>query len=218
MDIEWNSEIELLNLILSVFLALTTLLVGNNVDVPKLEEPFNTQPYVQPISSTLYPPLDLEWPTKPLAQLPKAHDKPRKDVGGSGLTLKFYDTSQVVPTWSIRNPLDNISYISQYFSRYHTGIDLPTPQGTPVKAVQEGVVLYVGWETGYGYTVVLEHFGGFKTRYAHASKLLVKKGQTVKEGETIMLSGNTGNSTGPHLHFEVIYNNQWLNPYRYLHL
>ena len=87
--------------------------------------------------------------------------------------------------------------------RHHNGIDIAIPEGTPVNAVAPGVVVYSGQRSGYGYTVLIEHDNGMITLYGHNSRLLVAQGQFVDDGTTIALSGNTGRSTGPHLHFEA---------------
>ena len=87
--------------------------------------------------------------------------------------------------------------------RHHNGIDIAVPDGTPVKAVANGTVLYSGLRSGYGWTVLVEHDNGMITLYAHNSRITAEAGQLVKRGETIALSGNTGRSTGPHVHFEA---------------
>lgn len=87
--------------------------------------------------------------------------------------------------------------------RHHNGIDIAVPEGTPVKAVADGSVIYSGLRSGYGWTVLLEHAGGMITLHGHNSRNLVELGQTVKKGETIALAGSTGRSTGPHVHFEA---------------
>ncbi|MFE0674369.1 transglycosylase family protein [Streptomyces sp. NPDC058867] len=86
---------------------------------------------------------------------------------------------------------------------YHTGVDFPVPTGTSVKAVAEGTVVSAGWEGSYGYEVVVRHTDGRYSQYAHLSAISVRSGQQVGAGRTIGRSGSTGNSTGPHLHFEV---------------
>ena len=99
---------------------------------------------------------------------------------------------------------------------YHRAIDWATPTGTPVYASCGGTVARAGWGSGYGYVVYINHEDGRQTRYAHLSKVLVSAGQTVKQGEKIALSGSTGVSTGPHLHFEMIINGVQVNPLNYL--
>ncbi len=88
-------------------------------------------------------------------------------------------------------------------SGYHTGVDFPVPTGTSVQAVAAGKVVTAGWGGAYGYQVVIRHEDGRYSQYAHLSALVVKAGQTVNAGQRIARSGSTGNSTGPHLHFEV---------------
>lgn len=87
--------------------------------------------------------------------------------------------------------------------RLHNGIDIAIPTGTPVKPVAPGVVVYSGARSGYGNTVVVEHDNGIITLYAHNSRILVAQGQPVTPESTLALSGSTGRSTGPHLHFEA---------------
>lgn len=87
--------------------------------------------------------------------------------------------------------------------RQHNGIDIAVPTGTPVAAVANGVVVYSGFRSGYGWTVLLEHDNGMVTLYGHNSANSVEQGQLVKRGETIALAGSTGRSTGPHVHFEA---------------
>lgn len=101
-------------------------------------------------------------------------------------------------------------------STYHKGIDWATPVGTAVCASSGGVVSRAGWGSGYGYVVMIDHPDGKQTRYGHLSKILVKSGQTVKQGQKIALSGNTGVSTGPHIHFEILVNGVQVNPLKYM--
>ncbi len=95
---------------------------------------------------------------------------------------------------------------------YHTGLDIAVIVGTEVHATADGVVLYAGNGGGYGLVVFIQHAGGFVTVYGHNSRLLVETGQTVKAGQTISLSGSTGYSTGPHVHYEVRYQGKIANP------
>ncbi|MCQ2606018.1 MAG: M23 family metallopeptidase [Bacteroidales bacterium] len=94
----------------------------------------------------------------------------------------------------------------------HSGLDLSAPEGSKIYATGNGIVKSAKYENGYGYTVVIYHGYQYHTRYAHCSKLLVKEGQKVKRGEIIALVGNTGLSTGPHLHYEVVKNGQKIDP------
>ena len=101
-------------------------------------------------------------------------------------------------------------------SSYHKGIDWATPVGTAVMASCTGTVAKAGWGSGYGYVVYINHADGRQTRYGHLSKVLVKQGQTVTQGQKIALSGNTGVSTGPHVHFEILIGGAQVNPFDYL--
>lgn len=101
-------------------------------------------------------------------------------------------------------------------STNHKGVDWGIPRGSSIVASSGGTVTKAGWGGGYGYVVYIKHPGGIETRYAHCSKVLVSAGQTVKQGQRIALSGNTGVSTGPHLHFEVRVNGNPVNPFSYI--
>lgn len=101
-------------------------------------------------------------------------------------------------------------------STNHKGIDWATPTGTPVYASCGGVVQSSGWAGGYGYCVSINHPDGKQTRYAHNSSLVVTAGQTVKQGDLIAYSGSTGNSTGPHVHFEILIGGHQVNPLDYI--
>ena len=100
-------------------------------------------------------------------------------------------------------------------STNHRAIDWATPTGTAIWASSGGTVSVAGWQSGYGYVVYINHPDGNQTRYGHLSKILVSSGQKVKQGQKIALSGNTGRSTGPHLHFELRVNGTPVNPYSY---
>ena len=101
-------------------------------------------------------------------------------------------------------------------SSNHKGVDWGIPRGSSVVASSGGTVTKAGWGGGYGYVVYIKHPGGAETRYAHLSKVLVSAGQTVKQGQKIALTGNTGVSTGPHLHFELRLNGNPVDPYAYM--
>ena len=100
---------------------------------------------------------------------------------------------------------------------FHKGMDFSCDKKTPVYATADGVIESAKWMSGYGYTVIIDHGYGYKTLYAHLldKKFLVKKGQKVLRGEQIALSGNSGKSTGPHLHYEVIAKGNHVNPINY---
>lgn len=106
--------------------------------------------------------------------------------------------------------------ITQYYSWRHQGLDIANKTGTPLYASESGTVEKSGWNNGYGYNVVINHGGGLKTLYAHASKLHVKAGDEVNRGDIVADMGSTGWSTGPHIHFEVISNGVKQNPLNYI--
>lgn len=102
------------------------------------------------------------------------------------------------------------------WGRMHYGLDLGSRVGTPIKAADGGVVTFAGWSGNYGLMVEIDHGAGFKTRYAHCSKIYVKVGQKVYKDKTIAAVGNTGRSTGPHVHFEVRKYDVPQNPLSYI--
>jgi murein DD-endopeptidase MepM/ murein hydrolase activator NlpD len=97
-------------------------------------------------------------------------------------------------------------------SRFHAGLDFGVGSGVPIQAADNGLVIEAGWVGGYGNTVILDHGGGWTTLYAHASSLNVSTGATVRRGQTVSFVGSTGMSTGPHLHFEVRYQGNPVDP------
>jgi len=99
---------------------------------------------------------------------------------------------------------------------YHTGIDIAAWPGTPVRATADGIVSFAGWSGGSGRLVVLEHGFGFTTAYAHNKKIIVKVGQKVNRGDIISYVGSTGNTTGPHVHYEVWLDKKPVNPRSYM--
>lgn len=99
---------------------------------------------------------------------------------------------------------------------FHAGIDFAGKMGSNVMAVAAGVVTWAGKRSGYGNLVQINHGNGYATRYGHNEKVLVKVGQTVKKGQIIAKMGSTGRSTGPHVHFEVLYHGRQVNPRKYI--
>ena len=106
---------------------------------------------------------------------------------------------------------------SRIRSSNHTGLDIAAKKGTPIQVVSDGVVTFAKYNGSYGYLVKVDHGNGVETWYAHTSKMYVSAGETVKAGDVIALVGSTGNSTGPHLHFEIRINGEHVNPQKYLY-
>ena len=100
--------------------------------------------------------------------------------------------------------------------RFHSGLDIAADYGTPIRAADSGVVTHSGWIGGYGNTVMIDHGGGIVTLYGHNQSLAVSVGQSVSQGQVVAYCGSTGNSTGPHCHFEVRRNGEPVSPYNYL--
>ena len=133
--------------------------------------------------------------------------------------------SKSIPTLSPIHK-DDINYISDRFGRRfhpilhkwqeHKGLDMSCSRNTPVYASANGVVTKAIYSAGYGRLIVIDHGFGYVTKYAHLEKYLVKKGQVVTRGEEIALSGNSGRSTGPHLHYEVLFNKKNINPINFI--
>jgi murein DD-endopeptidase MepM/ murein hydrolase activator NlpD len=99
---------------------------------------------------------------------------------------------------------------------FHAGVDLGAASGTKILATNDGRIDFAGWKTAYGNVIDVKHEYGFTTRYGHLSKILVRPGQLVKKGQVIGVQGSTGRSTGEHLHYEVRYNDQAINPANFL--
>ena len=132
------------------------------------------------------------------------------NTGHAWLVTAPLDKGRVSSGWGSRTLLGS--------TRHHSGLDLAAPSGTSIYATGPGIVTKSGWGTGYGQYVEIDHGNGYLTRYAHASRLLVKVGEHVTAGEHIANVGCTGRCTGPHLHFEVVKDGQRKNPSPYLAL
>ncbi len=119
----------------------------------------------------------------------------------------------------LKTPVPHVNISSPFgprWGRFHSGVDFALAQGQPIYAADSGTVYYSGYSGGYGKLIKIDHGNGMQTYYAHCSSILVSSGQHVEEGETIGLIGSTGNSTGPHLHFEVIINGNRVDPVDFL--
>lgn len=145
----------------------------------------------------------------------KAYDIYQEITGSKDTREKPADIVETEPTAKLLWPTDSHA-INQYFGWKHTGVDIHGRYNNAIYASEDGVVETSGWNSGgYGLQIVINHGNGMKTRYAHASKIFVKSGQTVKRGEVLAMVGTTGRSTGPHLHYEVIVNGKVRNPLAY---
>ena len=136
-----------------------------------------------------------------------------------GLSLVFWLSGCMywVKTPSFIWPVNKPHYLSRQFSVYHEGIDFPKKTGAPVYAASSGKVIYTGNQfSGYGKMIIIEHQHKWSSLYAHLHRISVRQGQTVKQKDLIGEVGNTGKSSGPHLHFELMYKKQPLNPVRFL--
>lgn len=134
-------------------------------------------------------------------------------TGGEMLWPVAASGTVITSTYGIRvHPIQGIV-------KQHTGLDIAgAAAGTPVVAAADGVVTYAGWLGGYGNCVMINHGDGIVTLYGHGSEILTEVGAEVKQGDTIMAVGSTGNSTGPHLHFEVRVNGEYTNPLYYVNI
>lgn len=155
--------------------------------------------------------------TRREAALPEPKPEPRDDgkpTTGSTPTVAGTVTAGPVSAGGFSWPLTGriTSPFGPRGGRTHAGLDIAVPIGTPVRAVKAGTVQSAGAASGYGIAVYLEHGGGESTRYGHLSKPLVRAGQQVASGEQIALSGNSGRSTGPHLHLEIRRNGRAVDP------
>jgi len=127
-------------------------------------------------------------------------------------------TPSIIPTqgWLSSAFSSMRSHPILHVARPHEGIDVTAPSGTPIEAPAAGSVSDAGWESGYGNTVTIDHGFGIVTKFAHASKILVRQGQRVSRGQRIAQVGNTGLATGPHLHYEVHVNGRPVDPLKYV--
>ena len=141
------------------------------------------------------------------------------------LTAAGGDVTKLAAEGVLAQPVDSIRLTSRFGHRKnptgpgfmnHNGLDYAVPMGTPIKASAAGTVVQAAWAGHSGFRVQIDHGNGLQTSYNHNSALKVSVGQKVSRGEVVSLAGSTGNSTGPHLHLEVIVNGKWVNPEAWL--
>ena len=129
---------------------------------------------------------------------------------------RYRQVNQTLSSMNLAWPVPSSRRISSNFGqrwgRPHEGIDIPARRGASIVAAADGVVVFSGRMGGYGKITIIAHRGGIFTVYAHAQKNHTRKGQRVKQNQTIAQIGSTGHSTGPHLHFEIRYNSKAINP------
>lgn len=160
---------------------------------------------------------------KELAELEEAADKVYDIIVNIEKNKEFVDT---YTGGELEWPVEGRYYVSSgYVGRispvgngyeFHTGIDIPAPEGYEIRAAEDGTVINAGWINGYGNTVIIDHGGGISTLYAHNSSVEVENGQSVHKGDVIALCGSTGYATGSHCHFEVRVNGEHTDPWEYL--
>lgn len=158
---------------------------------------------------------DADEPEKPA---PRTASRTSEAASGATAARPVVETPAIVPTVPTHWPLSVPGYLTRGtlgegpYNEPHPGIDVAVPEGTEIRAAGAGSVVEVGESEEYGRFLRLSHADGYETLYAHASKVLVAKGRTVAAGTAIALSGNTGRSTAPHLHFEVRHAGATIDP------
>ena len=149
-----------------------------------------------------------------------AQQAAESDNGGGGGSDDNYVQGTGAMSWPCSGPITSpFGYRTHPIfgtTIFHAGIDIGVDYGTPIHAADSGVVVYSGWISGYGNAVIIDHGGGVSTLYGHNQSLAVSEGQSVFKGSVIAYAGSTGNSTGPHCHFEVDVNGSPVNPMGYL--
>jgi len=140
------------------------------------------------------------------------------DKGQAESTIRYSIGPQQVDSQitDIPNGLPLGGWISKDFTREHRAIDIAAKEGTEVTATADGVVKFVGWDETFGNLIILKHKGDLESYYGHNQQILVKTNQKVRKGDAIALSGNTGRSTAPHLHYEIKKDDVAVNPRNYM--
>lgn len=148
----------------------------------------------------------------------------KKDLNYSSTSTTTYkDNSKSSILKNFGQPLKKMIVTSPYGYRLHpvlgkrilhTGVDLKASINTPIYSPYSGIIIYAGWMNGYGKLIIIDNGNNYETRFAHLNRILVKKGQKISKGKIIAKSGKTGRVTGPHLHYEIRYKKQPMNPMR----
>lgn len=192
-----------------------------NIDNITISEKYDTELKVMDNVDDAVATLYSEPEKTPESKVTVASNKTKKSTGTVNTAMTISGT-KVALGISLSKPVSGI--ISSRFgvrssirSSAHTGLDIATSTGTPVKAAAAGTVTFAGWKGSYGNLMVVTHSNGVQTYYGHCSKLYLSAGATVSQGQTIAAVGSTGNSTGPHLHFEIRVNGIAYNPQNYLY-
>lgn len=194
---------------------------STNIDNITISEKYDTELKVMDNIDDAVASLYIE-PKNVVVASSKKTTKSKKTSTGTVNTAMTISGTKVALGITLAKPVSGI--ISSRFgarssirSSAHTGLDIATSTGTPVSAAASGTVTFAGWKGSYGYLMVITHSNGVQTYYGHCSKLYFSAGDTVSQGQTIAAVGSTGNSTGPHLHFEIRVNGVAYNPQNYLY-
>lgn len=187
----------------------TRLRVGQVLFIPGRRQMASNQGSVPDVPPVRTPPSSAapSEPPSPPSRIPppeEPQEEPPAECAPGQLSFIWPLNGELSSTFGMRN------------GRHHDGIDLRNSIGTPIHAAADGVVIYADRLGGYGLIVILKHEGNLKTVYAHNSRNLVKKGDMVKQGDVIAELGNSGNATGPHLHFEIRCGQKAVDPLVYL--
>jgi murein DD-endopeptidase MepM/ murein hydrolase activator NlpD len=190
----------------------TMVKVGEHIIIPDVQPGAAVAPRAQ---ASVAPPAG---PSLAIAESPHSARVATPEAPAPETTIKTAEPAGGLPSfrWPVRGRVI-ASFGPTPNGLQNDGINLAVPEGTPVKAAEDGVVAYAGNELkGYGNLVLVRHSNGFVTAYAHASDILVKRGETVKRGQVIAHSGQTGNVTSPQLHFEIRKGSTPVDPSQYL--
>ncbi len=118
--------------------------------------------------------------------------------------------------WPVHGPITSDFGPRRAFGRFHSGIDIGAKPETPCRIAAAGTVVFAGWRNGYGKTIIVEHGDRIHTLYGHLSRLVVSRGQRLKQGAVVGLTGTTGHASGPHLHYEILVNGRPVDPGSYV--